>query len=146
VPAGAGLERVDAYVIDLHHLQSYPVRAGLVHLGSRIHYTAAGPALAVAGIEYDGQTIPPGHSRWEFHERIALAGLLTHFTVWPPDGLEHRTDRCRHVREVDRAHFVAVWRRYAEPADGALLLFTGESPAVATRFPEADPYVRATGW
>lgn len=33
---------------------------------------------------------------------------------------------------------------YAEPADGALLLFTGDSPAVATRFAEADPY--ATAW
>ncbi len=30
---------------------------------------------------------------------------------------------------------------YAEPADGALLLFTGDSPAVATRFAESDPYV-----
>jgi uncharacterized protein YciI len=31
---------------------------------------------------------------------------------------------------------------YAEPADGALLLFTGDSPAVATAFAERDPYVR----
>jgi len=31
---------------------------------------------------------------------------------------------------------------YAEPADGALLLFKGDSPAVAARFAERDPYVR----
>jgi uncharacterized protein YciI len=32
---------------------------------------------------------------------------------------------------------------YADPADGALLLFKGDSPDVAARFAEADPYVRA---
>lgn len=31
---------------------------------------------------------------------------------------------------------------YADPVDGALLLFQGDSPEVATRFAEADPYVR----
>jgi len=30
----------------------------------------------------------------------------------------------------------------ANPIDGALLLFRGESPAVAERFAEQDPYVR----
>lgn len=30
----------------------------------------------------------------------------------------------------------------ADPVDGAVLLFTGESPEVAERFAEADPYVR----
>lgn len=30
----------------------------------------------------------------------------------------------------------------ADPADGAVLLFRGESPAVAERFAAADPYVR----
>ena len=32
---------------------------------------------------------------------------------------------------------------YADPADGALLLFKGESADVAERFANADPYVRA---
>lgn len=30
----------------------------------------------------------------------------------------------------------------AEPVDGAVLLFQGDSPAVAERFAAADPYVR----
>ena len=30
----------------------------------------------------------------------------------------------------------------ANPADGAVLVFQGDSPAVAERFAEADPYVR----
>lgn len=37
----------------------------------------------------------------------------------------------------------------AQPVDGAVLLFQGESPAVAERFAEADPYVRdglVTAW
>ena len=37
----------------------------------------------------------------------------------------------------------------ADPADGAVLLFAGDTPEVAERFAEADPYVRAglvTGW
>jgi uncharacterized protein YciI len=37
----------------------------------------------------------------------------------------------------------------ADPADGAVLLFRGSSPAVAERFAAADPYVingLVTGW
>jgi uncharacterized protein YciI len=37
----------------------------------------------------------------------------------------------------------------ADPVDGAVLLFQGDSPAVAERFAEADPYVRpglVTNW
>ena len=37
----------------------------------------------------------------------------------------------------------------AEPADGAVLVFQGDSPAAAEAFAEADPYVRhglVTGW
>src|SRR5690348_11036928 len=30
----------------------------------------------------------------------------------------------------------------AEPADGAVLLFTGDSPEAAERFAQSDPYVR----
>lgn len=32
---------------------------------------------------------------------------------------------------------------YADPADGAALLFKGDSPAVAERFAREDPYVKA---
>lgn len=31
---------------------------------------------------------------------------------------------------------------FADPMDGAVLLFIGESPSVAERFAETDPYVR----
>ncbi len=31
----------------------------------------------------------------------------------------------------------------ADPTDGAVLLFAGDTPEVAERFAEADPYVRA---
>src|SRR5437016_1532634 len=37
----------------------------------------------------------------------------------------------------------------AEPVDGAVLLFQGDSPAVAERFAATDPYVRnglVSGW
>jgi len=37
----------------------------------------------------------------------------------------------------------------ADPVDGAVLLFQGDSPAVAERFAAEDPYVReglVTGW
>lgn len=37
----------------------------------------------------------------------------------------------------------------ADPVDGAVLLFQGESPAVAEAFAQADPYVRhglVSGW
>lgn len=83
-PDGGG----DAYLFDLEHLRNYPVREGLVHLGSRVHFTASGSQLVLKGIEYDGELIPAGHPRWEFYERIALAGLVTHLTVWR-QGMEH---------------------------------------------------------
>ncbi|HEX7166247.1 MAG TPA: YciI-like protein [Acidimicrobiales bacterium] len=37
----------------------------------------------------------------------------------------------------------------ADPPDGAVLVFTGDDPGAATRFAEADPYVRngvVTSW
>jgi uncharacterized protein len=43
---------------------------------------------------------------------------------------------------VDRGELV-LGGAYADPADGGLLLFNGDSPDVATRFAEADPYVRS---
>ncbi|HYX82695.1 MAG TPA: YciI-like protein [Gemmatimonadales bacterium] len=51
------------------------------------------------------------------------------------------------------AHLARAWEAYergdllqagalANPADGAVLLFRGESPEVAESFAKADPYVR----
>ena len=34
------------------------------------------------GIEYEGDYVTPDNARWEITERIALAGLMTHATVW----------------------------------------------------------------
>ncbi|MEP6573262.1 MAG: YciI-like protein [Gemmatimonadota bacterium] len=56
-------------------------------------------------------------------------------------------------REAHRAEHLALGRAamqrgelvlggaYADPIDGAMLLFRGDSSAVASRFAEADPYV-----
>jgi arachidonate 15-lipoxygenase len=86
------LERVDAqsseYVIDLRHLANYDVHEGLCRLGSRMKFTAPDGRLVVTGIEYEGETIAPGGARWDLAERIALAGLMTHVTVWR-QGMEY---------------------------------------------------------
>ena len=63
-----------------------------------------------------------------------------------PDYLQRRG-------EFRDAHLALAWQAHergelvlagalAEPADGALLLFSGDSPAAAERFAAADPYVR----
>ena len=69
------------------------------------------------------------------------------FYEFVPDYLERRARyRDEHLTLAWAAHGrreLVLAGAYAEPADGALLLFRGDSPAVATRFAEADPYVRA---
>lgn len=63
-----------------------------------------------------------------------------------PDYLERRgAYRDEHLRLAWAAHArgeLVVGGAFAEPADAAALLFTGESPEAAIRFAEADPYVR----
>jgi len=76
------------YVIDLQHFANYEVHDGLCRLGSRIRYTAPDGHLSVTGVEYEGETITPDSPRWDFAERIALAGLMTHVTVWR-QGMEY---------------------------------------------------------
>jgi len=86
------IERVspdsDRYRIDLKHLGDYPVREGLCPLGSEIHLVATDGAVRVAGVEYEGEMVRPGTAGWERAERIALAGLMTHLTVWR-QGMEY---------------------------------------------------------
>jgi hypothetical protein len=86
------LERVDPvrsdYVIDLGHFENYQVREGLCHLGSRIRFTAPDGRLVVTAIEYERETITPGSPKWDIAERIAIAGLTTHVTVWR-QGMEY---------------------------------------------------------
>lgn len=86
------LERVapdaDRYVIDLEHLGNYAVRPGLCRLGSTMHFTERDGTLAISAIEYQGEMIAPGTGKWKLAERIALAGLMTHMTVWR-QGMEY---------------------------------------------------------
>ncbi len=76
------------YMIDLQHFANYAVRPGLCHLGSKIHFVVDGGHLKVSGIDYEGKHIAPGEPTWEHAERIALAGLMTHTTVWR-QGMEY---------------------------------------------------------
>ena len=63
-----------------------------------------------------------------------------------PDYLTRRGDfRADHLALAWAAHErgeLVLAGALADPVDGALLLFRGDSPAVAERFAEADPYVR----
>ena len=86
------LERVspdsERYVIDLSHMSNYPVRQGLCRLGSKLHFVASDGNLSFSGIEYENDLITPGSPRWEVANRIALAALMTHLTVWR-QGMEY---------------------------------------------------------
>jgi uncharacterized protein len=63
-----------------------------------------------------------------------------------PDYLERRPAfRSEHLALARQAHQrgeLILGGALADPADGAVLLFRGSSPAIAARFAEADPYVR----
>lgn len=64
-----------------------------------------------------------------------------------PDYLERRGEfRGEHLTLAWAAHDrgeLLLAGAYADPADGALLVFEGPSPEIAERFVAADPYVRA---
>jgi uncharacterized protein YciI len=70
-----------------------------------------------------------------------------------PDILErrgpHRAAHIAHARAaVDRGELV-LGGALANPPDGAVLLFRGDSPDAAERFAQVDPYVLnglVTGW
>jgi uncharacterized protein YciI len=69
------------------------------------------------------------------------------FYEYAPDYLERRAQyRNEHLRLAWDAHArgeLVLAGAYADPPDGAALVFKGDSPAVAERFAAADPYVRA---
>ena len=58
---------------------------------------------------------------------------------------EKRTPyREKHLAKVKKAHAdgkLVLAGAFAEPVDGALLVFRGQSPEVAEEFAKADPYV-----
>jgi hypothetical protein len=62
------------------------------------------------------------------------------------DYLERRgVFRAEHLTLAWQAHArgeLVLGGALADPVDGAVLLFQGDSPAVAERFAAADPYVR----
>ncbi len=64
-----------------------------------------------------------------------------------PDYLERRAEfRAEHLALAwaaqERGELVLAGA-LADPVDGAVLLFRGDTPGAAERFAEADPYVRA---
>ena len=70
-----------------------------------------------------------------------------------PDYLQRRAEfRGAHLKLAWDAHErgeLVLGGALSEPVDAAVLLFQGESPAVAERFAAADPYVRnglVRGW
>jgi uncharacterized protein len=73
---------------------------------------------------------------------------MKHFLLFyttTPDYLERRGEyRTEHLRLAWEAHErgeLVLAGALAEPADGALFLFRGESPEAAEAFARADPYV-----
>lgn len=62
------------------------------------------------------------------------------------DYLERRSDfrsvHLEHARAALERGELVLGGALADPVDGAVLLFRGDSPEVAERFAEADPYVR----
>lgn len=73
---------------------------------------------------------------------------MKHFLLFydlASDYLERRGQyRGEHLRLAWEAHQrgeIVVAGALAEPADGAVLMFTGEDSGVAERFAAADPYV-----
>ena len=63
-----------------------------------------------------------------------------------PDYLERRAQfRAEHLSLAWEAHArgdLLLAGALADPVDGGVLLFRGDSPVVAERFAHADPYVR----
>ena len=64
-----------------------------------------------------------------------------------PDYLErrplHRSEHLRLAWEAHRRGELVLAGALADPADSAVLLFTGENDRAARAFAESDPYVRA---
>ncbi len=53
----------------------------------------------------------------------------------------HREDHLRRAWEASLRGELILGGAFADPADGAVLLFTGDSPQVAEQFARNDPYV-----
>jgi uncharacterized protein len=84
-------------------------------------------------------------ARYHFSTR---AGSSMHYLLFydvAPDYLERRTQyRAEHLHRAREAHAAGdliLAGALSDPVDGAVLLFRSDSPEVAERFAQADPYV-----
>jgi uncharacterized protein len=71
--------------------------------------------------------------------------LLLYEAVVPDYAARRAAFRDEHLRLAWEAHErgeLMLGGAFAEPIDGAMLLFKGDSPSVAEQFAAADPYVR----
>ena len=81
---------------------------------------------------------------------------MKHFLLFydfTPDYLERRVPfrpaHFEHARAAQARGELVLGGPFADPSDGAVLLFTGEERTVADGFAQADPYVRngvVTAW
>jgi uncharacterized protein YciI len=55
--------------------------------------------------------------------------------------LPHRAAHFAHARAAAARGELVLGGAFADPVDGAVLLFKGDSPDAAKRFAETDPYV-----
>lgn len=55
---------------------------------------------------------------------------------------QHRAEHLALVRKAHSSGELVMAGALADPADGAVLVFRGQSPSVAEAFAESDPYVR----
>lgn len=84
--------------------------------------------------------VPTSWLYWELYVHYVL------FYEYVPDYLERRgTLRDAHLKQIAGAMErgeLFIGGAFAEPADGAMIVFTADTPAVAEEFARADPYVR----
>jgi uncharacterized protein YciI len=82
---------------------------------------------------------PPAPARTDGHFLLFYEGAPDYFARRG----EFRAEHLRLAWAAQARGELVLGGAYAEPVDGAVLLFQGESPAGAERFAAEDPYVRA---
>ena len=79
-----------------------------------------------------------------FLQRAVDVHYLLFYDVVPDYAARRAAYRAAHLARARAAHArgeLVLGGALADPVDGAVLLFRGESPAVAERFAATDPYV-----
>jgi uncharacterized protein YciI len=62
-------------------------------------------------------------------------------TTTPPGGLPYRDAHLEHAQQAYARGDLVLAGALADPVDGAVLVFRGESPHPAESFAKTDPYV-----